>query len=232
MAKPKAPIAVALDLPQFEEVERIARAVSPYVRILKIGLQTFYRDGSKSLELVRETGCELFLDLKLHDIPNTVAGACKSLAKFAPKYLTVHASGGIEMMKRAVQELPESKITAVTVLTSLSQKDIAELSGNSIERYAGSLAQSALTAGVGAIVCSGHEVETIRAIVGDSIEIIVPGIRNQSEKSDDQERTMLLSEAMHRGSNIVVIGRPITAAKDPQDAAMQFADEYWSMNEK
>ena len=232
MNNPKAPIAVALDLPLFEEVKRIAEDVSPYVRILKIGMQTFYRDGSKSLNLAKENGSELFLDLKLHDIPNTVAGACKSLAKFEPNYLTVHASGGIEMMKRAVSELPLTKITAVTVLTSLSKSDIAQWSNVSIEEYASKLAESALTAGVGAIVCSGHEVEIIRAIVGDTIEIIVPGIRNQSEKLDDQERTMSLSEAMQRGSNIVVIGRPITAADDPRTAAMQFANEYWSTYEK
>lgn len=232
MTNSKAPIAVALDLPHFEEVKRVAEHVSPYVKILKIGLQTFYRDGSKSLDLAKETGCELFLDLKLHDIPNTVAGACRSLSKFEPKYLTVHASGGIEMMKRAVSELPLTKITAVTVLTSLSKSDIAHWTIVSIEEYASKLAESALTAGVGAIVCSGHEVEIIRAIVGDAIEIIVPGIRNQSEKLDDQERTMSLSEAIQRGANIAVIGRPITAADNPRTAAMQFANEYWSIHEK
>lgn len=232
MNNPKAPIAVALDLPHLEDVKRIAEHVSPYVRILKIGLQTFYRDGRMALDLAKETGCELFLDVKLHDIPNTVAGACKSLSKFEPDYLTVHASGGIEMMKRAVSELPHTKITAVTVLTSLSKNDLAQWSGSSIEEYASKLAESALTAGVGAIVCSGHEVESIRAIVGDTVEIIVPGIRNQSEKLDDQERTMSLSEAIQRGSDIVVIGRPITAADDPRTAAMQFANEYWSNYEK
>lgn len=232
MIETKAPIAVALDVAKFEDVERISREVSPYLRILKIGLQTFYRDGQKALDIVREVGCELFLDLKLHDIPNTIRGACKSLAKYSPEYLTVHASGGIEMMKAAVEELHGSKITAVTVLTSLSHSDIHAYSERTIDDIASALAESALNAGVGAIVCSGFEVEKIRSIVGDSIEIIVPGIRNPGVKSDDQQRTMTLSQAMQAGSDIVVIGRPITASDNAANSAREFADEYWSIHGK
>lgn len=228
----KAPIAVALDLSSFAEIERVARSVSPFVSILKVGLQTFYRDGIKATELVRELGCGLFLDLKLHDIPNTVKGACESLAPLRPDYLTVHASGGVAMMKAAVEALPHTKITAVTALTSLAEKDVSAWGDISIGNFANALAESAVEANVGAIVCSGHEVENIRRIVGSEIEIIVPGIRSALAAGDDQQRTMTLTEAMNAGASIAVIGRPITSADDPRSAAEKFQEEFRSIHAK
>lgn len=224
----KAAIAVALDLPTFQEIERTASAVSPFVRILKIGLQTYYRDGQRAIDLVRELQCELFLDLKLHDIPNTVRGACQSLAHIEPDYLTVHASGGVEMMKSAVAELPSTKITAVTALTSLSESDIRHWGEISIDSFTKALTQSSVDAGARAIVCSGHEVKKIRSIVGTEMHIVVPGIRQMGDANDDQQRTMTLTNAMQSGADVLVIGRPITHATSPKASAEAFADEYWA----
>lgn len=228
----KAPVAVALDLDTFTDIKRIATLVSPYVKILKIGLQTYYRDGQKAIDLVRELDCELFLDLKLHDIPNTVKGACKSLSPLEPEYLTVHAAGGYDMIQAAVTELPTTKITAVTALTSLSQSDVDAWGEVSLDKFANALAQTAHEAGARAIVCSGHEVAGIRSLVGSTMNIIVPGIRHESAAADDQQRTMTLTKAMQKGANIVVIGRPITHAEDPALAAQAFAEEFWVFDEK
>lgn len=228
----KAPIAVALDLETFSDIQRIATAVSPYVNILKIGLQTYYRDGEKAIDLVRDLDCELFLDLKLHDIPNTVKGACKSLQRFQPEYLTVHASGGRDMVHAAVNEMLSTKITAVTALTSLSQVDLDAWGKISLAHFAEALAQTASEAGARAIVCSGHEIAGIRASVGPALSIVVPGIRNASAAVDDQQRTMTLSKAIHQGADVVVIGRPITHAADPAHMAQQFAQEFWACDAK
>lgn len=232
MSNRKASIAVALDLETFSDLKRIATLVSPYVKILKIGLQTYYRDGQKAIDLVRELECELFLDLKLHDIPNTVRGACKSLSRLHPEYLTVHASGGHDMIQAAVLELPSTKVTAVTALTSLSQSDVDAWGEVSINRFANALAKTAFEAGARAIVCSGHEVAGIRSLVGSSMNMIVPGIRHESAAVDDQQRTMTLTKALQAGADIVVIGRPITYAEDPAIAAQQFAEEFWEFDEK
>jgi orotidine-5'-phosphate decarboxylase len=232
MDNQKAPIAIALDLESFEEIERIARLVSPYARILKVGMQTYFRDGQKAIDLVRELDCELFLDLKLHDIPNTVKGACKSLAPIAPDYLTVHAAGGKAMLEAAVEALPQTKITAVTALTSLTNEDIASWGQISIESFSSALAECASMTGVGAIVCSGFEVKKIRTIVGGSLQTIVPGIRQSDSASDDQKRTMTLTDAMLAGADVVVIGRPITHHRDPAIAAAAFSDEFRLLNAK
>lgn len=232
MSNNKAPIAVALDVDTFADIKRIATQVSPYVRILKIGLQTYYRDGQRAIDLVRELECELFLDLKLHDIPNTVKGACKSLSPLQPEFLTVHASGGHDMIAAAVAELPHTNITAVTALTSLTQSDVQAWGDISIDRFAYALAQTASDAGARAIVCSGHEVAGIRSLIGASMNIIVPGIRNETSTADDQQRTMTLTKAMQVGADTVVIGRPITHAADPALAAQQFAEEFWKLDAK
>jgi len=122
-----APIAVALDAQEIELLREWAWQTQDVVSTLKIGLETFYRNGADAIEVVRESGCDLFLDVKLHDIPNTVAGAAAALSRYAPKYLTVHASGGPEMVRAACEELPETLVAAVTVLTSLDDQSLAEV---------------------------------------------------------------------------------------------------------
>ena len=216
----KAPIALALDAPDFSTVEKWATAVSPYVDTLKVGLETYLRDGASAIEAVRKTDARLFLDLKLHDIPNTVAGAARSVAQFQPDCLTVHASGGAEMIAAAANALPHTRITAVTILTSLSAKDLAEIGFaqdplTSVIR----LSRLAVEAGARALVCSPVEVAEVRKVVPDDIVLITPGVRPSGADAGDQQRIATPEKAIADGANLVVIGRPITGAADVVEAA-------------
>jgi orotidine-5'-phosphate decarboxylase len=196
---------------------------------MKVGLESYLRDGAAVVGDVRAVapGCALFLDLKLHDIPNTVAGAARSIAPLAPDYLTVHASGGPAMVAAAAQALPGTRITAVTVLTSLSEADLESigLRGPALDA-AVRLAVMAVTAGARAIVCSPREVAAIRAAVPAGITLITPGVRpatGQGSAIGDQSRVATPEQALADGADILVIGRPITAAADPAEAASRLA---------
>ncbi len=228
-AAPRAPIAVALDGPDRATVLGWARASAPHVSVMKIGLETYLRDGASIVDDVRDAArdSDVFLDLKLHDIPNTVAGAARSIAHLAPEYLTVHASGGPAMVAAAVGALPGTRITAVTVLTSLSEADLAAvgLRGPAVDA-AVRLAALAVSAGARAIVCSPQEVAAIRAAVGPGVTLITPGVRPSAGRGSapgDQSRVATPSQALASGSDLLVIGRPITAAADPGDAARALA---------
>jgi orotidine-5'-phosphate decarboxylase len=159
-----------------------------------------------------ETDADIFLDLKLHDIPHTVEGAARAIAALSPKYLTVHASGGRAMIKAAVDAVPRTDVTAVTILTSLSEEDLFEIGyANAALESAVALAKMSVTAGARAIVCSPLEIAAIRSAVGPTPTIITPGVRPLSEAgSDDQKRTMTPKDAISAGASLVVIGRPIT----------------------
>ncbi len=225
----RAPIALALDGPDRATVLAWAAAAAPHVSVMKVGLETYLRDGAPILEAVRVAapGCGLFLDLKLHDIPNTVAGAVRSIAGLAPDYLTVHASGGAAMVAAAAQALPGTRVTAVTVLTSLSEADLdaVGLRGPALDA-AVRLAGLAVGAGARAIVCSPHEVAAIRAAVPADVTLITPGVRpasGQGSAVGDQSRVATPEQALADGANLLVIGRPITAAADPAAAAQQIA---------
>ncbi len=220
----KAPIAVALDAPNLETVKEWSSAAAPFVDVLKVGLEVFLRDGSAAIEVINQTDCKLFLDLKLHDIPNTVKGASLSVARFAPDFLTVHASGGPAMISAAANALPETKITAVTILTSMSPEDLKAVGfEKSAEELAVRMAKMAVEAGARAIVCSPHEVSAIRANVPADITLITPGVRPAGADLGDQSRVATPQEAIANGANIVVIGRPITGATDIGKAAMEIA---------
>ena len=227
----KAPIAVALDAPDLETAKTWAKEVSPYVSTLKIGLETYLRDGKKSIEQIKEiSNCDLFLDLKLHDIPATVAGACRSIADLNPKYLTVHASGGSEMINEAAKTLPNTLIVAVTILTSIDEKNLLEIGfKNSSKESAVNLAKLAVAAGARAIVCSPQEVAEIRKIVDSSIVLITPGIRPQGSSSNDQQRIATPQEALLNGANLLVIGRPITGSDNVGEAAKRISEEVNSV---
>ncbi len=217
----KAPIVVALDGPNLETVTKWAHAVAPHVSTLKVGLETFLRDGDAAVAAVRATNCELFLDLKLHDIPNTVAGAVRSVTRFAPEYLTVHALGGHDMIAAAAQALPGTRITAVTVLTSMDAAALAAvgIQGSPLEA-AVRLAVLAVHAGARAIVCSPLEVAAIRAAVPADVTLITPGVRPAGADAGDQRRVATPEQALADGADLVVIGRPITGAADPAAAAV------------
>ena len=225
MPKTRAPIAVALDAPDVETAARWAQAVTPHVAVVKVGLELFCRTGPSIVDTVRGgSGVDLFLDLKLHDIPNTVAGAARAVARLKPRYLTVHASGGADMVRAAVEAAPDVTIAAVTVLTSLSEQVLEDvgLAGPSLDAVR-RLAALAVGAGAGALVCSPQEVAAVRAEVGPDVVLITPGVRVAGADAQDQARVATPQQALADGADLLVIGRPITAAADPGAAAAQFA---------
>ena len=221
----KAPIAVALDAPDLATLQTWSHEAAPFVDVLKVGLEVYLRDAGDAIAVVKQTDCKLFLDLKLHDIPNTVAGAARSVAKFAPDFLTVHASGGAAMIEAAAQSLPDTRITAVTILTSLSETDLAAIGyqGSAIEAVT-RLAVLAVNAGARAIVCSPQEVAAVRSVVPSDIVLITPGVRPAGGELGDQVRVATPFKAIADGADIVVIGRPITAAADIAAAARGIAE--------
>ena len=221
----KAPIAVALDAPDLATARLWASAVSPYVSVVKVGLEVFLRDGHDAVHVAREASdCDIFLDLKLHDIPATVAGAARSIANLSPKYLTVHASGGADMIAAAVQALPDTHVTAVTILTSLNQQQLIDMSfSGSAQDIVRRLASIAVNAGARAIVCSPQEVAAVRSEVGAGITLITPGVRPLGADAGDQQRIATPQQALADGADILVIGRPITGAPDLAVAAREIA---------
>lgn len=225
----KAPIAVALDAPDLVTMAHWARATAPVVQCLKVGLEVFMRDGRDAVAIVQETDCALFLDVKLHDIPATVAGAAGALADLAPTYLTVHASGGPAMIEAAAHALPQTAVTAVTVLTSLDAATLMSMGwASDPEALAVTLASMAVGAGARAIVCSPHEVAAIRSVVPADITLITPGVRPAGSAAGDQRRVATPAQARAAGADLLVIGRPITGQSDVAAAARSIAEEVWS----
>ncbi len=221
----KAPIAVALDAQDAETAARWALAVTPHVAVVKVGLELFCRVGPSIVQSVRgASGTELFLDLKLHDIPNTVAGAVRAVARHKPRYLTVHAGGGADMVQAAVEAADGVTIAAVTVLTSMSEEALAAtgLAGPPLDAVR-RLAALAVGAGAGAVVCSPHEVAAVRAEVGPAVVLITPGVRPAGVEANDQARVATPEQALADGADLLVIGRPITGALDPGAAAARIA---------
>lgn len=228
MTANNSPIILALDTPDLEVAKRWVSQTNGAIGIYKLGLEFFLKYGREGvLAVQKETDCQIFLDLKLHDIPNTVGAAAAQVANLNPKFLTVHASGGSAMIKAAVESAPAVQITAVTILTSLSQSDMIDIGfEGSAQSRAEELAKLAVASGAKAIVCSPHEISAIRSVVPQNIMIITPGIRpKNSEASDDQKRIMDPQSAIQAGANYLVIGRPITGATDVAKAANEILRE-------
>ena len=225
---PRAPIAVALDAPDLSTATRWAAELEPFVTTLKVGLELFDVVGQGGVELVRDAApsCELFLDVKLHDIPHTVAGAARALKSLEPDLLTVHALGGSAMIRAACQALPETQIIGVTVLTSMSADDQAEvgISGTPEEAVL-RLARIAVGAGARGLVCSPHEVGAVRKVVGQDVRLVTPGVRPAGTATGDQRRIATPAQALRDGADLLVIGRPITSADTPAKAAAQIVDD-------
>ncbi|MEY4498510.1 MAG: hypothetical protein RJA40_615 [Actinomycetota bacterium] len=220
----KAPIILAVDTSDFDTALAWINNTKDSVSVYKLGLEFYLNFGSAGVSrVISETGAEIFLDLKLHDIPHTVAGAAKAISHLSPKFLTVHASGGREMVKAAAEALPKVAVTAVTILTSLSEEDLFEIGyANPALESAVALAKMAVSSGAKALVCSPLETSAIRSAVGSDPIIITPGVRPLSEVgSDDQKRTMTPSDAIAQGADYVVIGRPITSAWSNGPTALQ-----------
>jgi orotidine-5'-phosphate decarboxylase len=220
-----APIAVALDAPDLETAARWAGLVTPHVSTLKIGLELYLRYGPEVVASVRgASGVEIFLDLKLHDIPATVAAAARAVARLRPALLTVHAAAGPAAIRAAAEAAPDARVVAVTVLTSLSEADLGRIglagpASDAVRR----LAALAVEAGARGLVCSPQEVAAVRAEAGDDIMLITPGVRPAGTDLHDQARVATPEEALRAGADLLVIGRPITAAADPGAAAAAIA---------
>lgn len=217
--RPLAKVAVALDTGEWTTFTTWCELFGPRVGVLKVGLQAYLRWGPRAVEEAQRYARAVFLDLKLHDIPNTVAGAVRSAVELGVEYLTVHASGGPEML-RAAQEAAGAgsrplRLLAVTLLTHLDAAALAalELPGSG-ERRATCWAELAHAAGCGGLVCSPLELERLRAAFPPPFQLVTPGIRSQHRAGDDQRRTASPRAALRAGSDLLVIGRPLTAAAD------------------
>jgi orotidine-5'-phosphate decarboxylase len=218
------PIFVAIDTADLDRAKAIAKAVRSVAGGLKLGLEFFAANGPSGVTELGEFGLPLFLDLKLHDIPNTVAKAVQALRPLEPAVLTVHAAGGLAMLENAkAAASPDTKVVAVTVLTSLDGKDLAAagVKGSAADQVA-RLAALAQTAGLDGIVCSGEEVAAARKAWPSGF-FVVPGVRPANSASADQKRTVTPRQAIDDGASILVIGRPITEAEDPSAAVRSIA---------
>lgn len=219
----KAPIVLAVDTSDIEIAKRWVEATHESVSVYKLGLEFFLNFGQAGVKAIQDvTDSDIFLDLKLHDIPHTVGGAASAIQSLAPRFLTVHSSGGRDMVRAAVDAVPGTSITAVTILTSLSEEDLFEIGyANNALESAVALATLSVKAGAKAIVCSPLEISSIRAVVAPEIEIITPGVRPATDaRADDQKRVMTPRDAIAAGASLLVIGRPITSAWKDGAAAM------------
>jgi len=220
----KGPVFVALDTTDLDKASQIAARVRGHIGGIKLGLEFFCADGPDGVRLMGEAGLPIFLDLKLHDIPNTVAKAVQALRPLEPAILTVHAAGGRAMMEDAKAAAPAgTKVIGVTVMTSLDDRDLAAIgvAGDShvqVER----LTELVREAGLDGVVCSGHEVAAAKRLWPDGF-FVVPGVRPPDVGLGDQKRVMTPRQALDNGASILVIGRPITQAPDPDAAARAIA---------
>lgn len=226
-------IIVALDFSSKSEVEKFIRKFDlnqkDSLSFVKLGMELYYAEGPSMIEFLKDKGLQVFLDLKVHDIPNTAYSAMKSLAKYGVDIVNVHASGGIEMMKRAKDALIDSrtKLIAVTQLTSTDQRTMNEELGitGSVEDTVLRLATNTKIAGLDGIVCSPLEVPLIKKSLGKEFLTVCPGIRLAENNTDDQKRIMTPEAAFQNGADYIVIGRSITEANEPQMTFNQILDQ-------
>jgi orotidine-5'-phosphate decarboxylase len=220
-----APVAVALDAPDLDTAARWAALVTPHVSTVKIGLELYLRYGPDVVATVRgASGVEVFLDLKLYDIPATVAGAARAVSRLRPEILTVHASGGPDMVRAAVESAPGTRVAAVTILTSLGDADLHSMGvSGPVSDMVRRLSVLSVEAGARGLVCSAQEVAAVRAEVGPDVTLITPGVRPAGAELHDQARVATPEEAIRAGADLLVIGRPITGAPDPGAAAAAVA---------
>jgi len=232
---PKDKIIFALDVDHFTEAQRWVNLLKDHVGIFKVGKQLFTHAGPKVIDMIRQKGQRVFLDLKYHDIPNTVAKAGEEATKLNVTMFNLHALGGFEMMKKTVEGsraaakslgIPKPLILAVTILTSMDEAALKEVGvQGSIPEEVGRLAFLASKAGIDGVIASPQEIRTIRDRCGDKFLIVTPGIRAPSDKKDDQKRTLTPKEAVSAGANYLVIGRPIKEAKDPLEAVQKIVED-------
>ena len=230
MNNPKSHLIVALDFPDRAAAIRMAEKLSGHVGYFKIGLELFTREGPGLVQEIRDRGEKIFLDLKLHDIPNTVRGAVRSACRLGVDMLTIHASGGSNMLYAASQQALESKspplLLAVTALTSLSEDEMKMLGvAGSMDRWVERLAELAQRSGMGGIVASSKELPMLRRRFGNKMKLVIPGIRPAGTALQDQSRTAIPADAIRAGADYIVVGRPILQATHPAQAADSIVDE-------
>tara|TARA_Y100000816_G_C26068840_1_gene561958 strand:- start:14 stop:706 length:693 start_codon:yes stop_codon:yes gene_type:complete len=221
------PIYCAIDTSSIDEALKMIDQISPYIGGIKLGLEFFSSCGIKGIEKVAMYDLPLFIDLKLYDIPNTVKKSLKNILAFHPAYTTLHLSGGSNMLKECVNLKKElnshTNLIGVTMLTSFDDNSINEIGlSGSIHMNVEKLSKLAVKCGMDGIVCSPMEIEKVKKTFGPKLKVVVPGIRNNKDNSHDQKRILSAKEAVDLGANIIVIGRPITSADSPADAAKIF----------
>ena len=204
---------IALDTDDLNLVKKLSAFFDPKVCLMKVGLQLYIAHGKEVLEYLSEQGFEIFLDLKLHDIPNTVAKAIKEIQKFNIKMTTIHSQGGVEMINAALDQSNDIKILAVSLLTSLDRQDVSRLYDNDFEKQFDMLLKVITDTNTHGIVCSSHELVKIS---DNNLIKVVPGIRNV-DVSDDQKRIMSSKAAYANGADFIVVGRPIINSENPSE---------------
>jgi orotidine-5'-phosphate decarboxylase len=238
MKDPRERLILALDVEHFGEAQRLVGLLRGQVGLFKVGKQLFTHAGPKVIDMIRHMGDRAFLDLKFHDIPNTVAKAAEEAAKLGVTMFTIHSMGGFEMMKGAVESsrltakqlnMPKPLVLAVTILTSMDEDILKEVGiETSLEEQVVRLATLAQRTGVSGVVASPREIKPIRDHCGPDFLIVTPGVRPSSAAADDQRRTLTPGEAIRAGADYIVVGRPIREAKDPVKAAKEIVEEMSS----
>ena len=232
---PREKIIFALDVDHFTDAQQWVNLLKGHVGMFKVGKQLFTHAGPKVIDMIRQKDQKVFLDLKYHDIPNTVAKAGEEATKLNVAMFNLHALGGFEMMKKTVEAsrttaksvgIPKPLILAVTILTSMDEGALKEVGvQGSILEEVGRLASLASKAGIDGVIASPQEIGTIRERCGEKFLIVTPGIRAPSDKKDDQKRTLTPKEAISAGANYLVIGRPIKEAKNPLEAVQRIVED-------
>jgi orotidine-5'-phosphate decarboxylase len=229
---PRDRLIAAIDVPSVEEAVAFCTALRGHVGLVKVGLELFVAEGGRAVEAAKESGHQVFLDLKLHDIPNTVEGAARSAAKLGAQMLTVHSAGGRAMIaaaRRGLQSHSSGKppiLLAVTVLTSLSAGDLADQSiPGTVEEHVVRLGRMAIDAGADGLVCSPLEIRALRAALGPNALLVVPGIRPAGSAKGDQARAATPADAIAAGADYLVVGRPLREGGDPKAAADRIVAE-------
>jgi orotidine-5'-phosphate decarboxylase len=235
MMEPRGRLIFALDVEHFAEAQKLVGLLKGHVGLFKVGKQLFTHSGPKVIDMIRNKGERVFLDLKFHDIPNTVAKAGEEATKLGSTMFTVHSMGGYEMMKGAVESsrntakqlnTPKPFILAVTILTSMDEAILEEVGIKTpLEEQVVRLARLAKRAGVSGVVASPREISLIRDHCGSNFLIVTPGVRPASAAKDDQKRTLTPGEAIRAGANYIVVGRPIKEADNPVRAADEIVEE-------
>ncbi len=242
-APPKEPrerLIFALDVDHIDEAERLVKALAPHVGMFKVGPRLFTSAGSLVMDLIHGMGSSVFLDLKFHDIPVSVAGAAREVARLRTKMFTVHGMGGKKMIQAVLRELgqmtlipglPPPIVLGVTILTSHDQESVEAIGfDRPISELAMRIAKISVDGGAGGIVASGHEVTALKDALPEGTVFVVPGIRSAADEVQDQSRVMTARQAVEAGATYVVVGRPIRLAKDPAAAADRIVEDIAQAN--